>query len=253
MKRLLLIILCILLSIAAAGCSSQTQQDAYSDNMSILTNPAAPHAGDADISAITGYTESIPDELQLPYDIPDTDIRIVSVGSYTGGYIEDKSGDKCSDVPAVIIRNTGDMVISYACITVKYGDGEDDTTSFIPTNIPAGCCAAVLSSDKELSVKDMKSFDIAGASQILSDKLTVLEGKAGVSYEDGAFIVTNLTDGDLGEVYIRYKYITPGNCYLGGLTCTVNTEPLAAHATQKLYVSFDVENCAIIAVESIKV
>ena len=252
LKKILIIASVMMLVALLCGCQQVPEAEEFSDNTAILTNPGAPVPGDPDISAVSGYTEAVPKGLKLPYSVPDTDIELLSVGSYTGRYIEDKSGDSCTGVPAVVVRNTSDKVISYSCITVRYGEGDEDVTSFMPTNIPAGCCAVVLASDKELTADKLASFEVTSAQQILSDKLTVIEGKAGVSYSDGAFIVTNLTDESLGEVYIRYKLITPGNCYLGGVTYTVNTDVLPAHTTVKLFASFDEKNCSIVAVESVK-
>lgn len=252
-RTVIIAVLALLTAFLLFGCSQTggNSDSDHSDNTVILSNPDAPDSGDPDISAIAGYTEKTVDGITTPAAVTDFDLDIVSVGSFSGRYIEDRGVDNCENIPAIIVRNKSDKVVSYADISVLYGEGDDDITSFIPTSIPAGCSALVLASDKELTFDKVKAFRILDMRSVTSDALTMLDGEVGVSYSDGAFFVTNLTDEKMGEVYVRYKYITPGNCYFGGITFSVNTEPLPAHKTQKLYASFDVGECVIVAVETV--
>lgn len=252
-KRIIWILSVILTAFLLFGCQ---QNDVLggdcTDNTEILANPSAPVAGDPDLGAVSGYTALDIDGFELPYIVPDTTVEVLSVGSYSGGYFEDKSGDSCADIPAVVVRNTSDKVISYCALKARYGDTEEAETAFVITNLPAGCCAVVLCQDKELSVEGVNRLELAKSSLIMSDSLNLICGTVGVKYEDGAFVVTNLTDRSIGEVYIRYKYISAGNVYLGGATFSVNTEALGARRTVKVFTGFDPDDCVIIAVESTK-
>ena len=251
MRKVFLTLLSVLLILSLIGCQSDGKvDDQYAYNTGILTNPAAPTAGDPDIAAIAGYTEVGIDGMEIPFAVPDTDIEILSAGYYSGVYVEDNSGDLCSDIPAVVIRNNGSQTVAYSTFTARYDD--ENTMTFMPTNIPAGCCAVILASDKELKWDDVRQFEIVDSVQHSSGDLTVIRGKVGVSYETDHFVVTNLTAENLGDVYIRYKYITAGNAYLGGITRSLSASSLGAHQTQELYTSFDADNSAIIAVENVK-
>ena len=259
--RLYAICLSVLLSaLIMCSCGEKKQEpnevgghvaEEYAYNTEIIRSENAPVPGAADISKLTDYQEGAIDGVSLPFEVPDTPLVIDSVGAYNGQYVEDSSMDACAGVPAVVVRNTSDQIVSFASFKVRYGEGEDAVCSFRPTNLKAGCSALVLTEDKTLQFDKMTAFEIVKSSAILIDELTMIDDMVGVSYDNGKIVLTNLKERSLGTVYIRYKFITDANAYLGGVTCSVLVENAQPYKTYLIPAgNFDPERCEIICVEN---
>lgn len=228
----------------------------YEYNTEIISNTNAPVEGEPEVENITGFVEDTEQTLvELPYAIEDTGIEVVSIGKYTGVYTETDSNEEVEEVLAIVVKNTTDQVVSYSTFDVTVYD--DITCSFSPTNIPAYQSALVLTnsvSDGELTVpySSVTKFACVDSLAVMSDSLPLLEDTVGVDYKDGSFIITNLTNENLGDVYIRYKKCGDGNAYLGGKTYSTyvsNVEPFETYTIADS--NFDEATSVIIAVESI--
>lgn len=236
--------------LVVAFSPKHTVDKEYQDNTSIIENTLAPK-DDADINveSINGYTEREVSYLSLPYRVEDTDIEIISVGSYNGDVMLDDNKTKVENMFAIVVKNTGDRVVSYSNLTVDTGVGE---YSFSPTNLPSGIASVVFPNSSQLKFDDVTKFEITSKLVVNSDNLSLLESKVGVKFEDGCFVLTNHTDENLGTVYIRYKNVSNGNAYLGGETYSVMQQNVEPYKTYKIPAeNFDEEKSVIITVESV--
>lgn len=213
----------------------------YADNTSIIENTLKPQSGTVNVENIEGFTEQSVSYIDLPYTIPETDMEITQIGSFTGNNKE--------DIFALIIKNNSDKVISYSSINFTTNKGD---ISFSPTNLPQGVSTLVFPENQDIKFSDINKLTFKDKLVVNSDELSLLNSKVGIKFQDGNFVLTNLTNENLGSVYIRYKNITKGNAYLGGETYSVvqkNVEPYETYLVTAT--DFDAEKCAIISVESI--
>lgn len=253
-KSKLSIIICAILVlvfvVSFAGCGKGVDKE-YEYNTEIITNENAPDDGDVVVDDITGFVE-VKDQklLQLPYTIPDTDLVVTAIGKYTGQYIESGVNEETKDAFAVIIKNMSDKVVSYSSIEVQLSDKE--IRAFSPTNLPPNQSTLSFPINKVISFDDVTKFDVIESLVVPTDSLPLLEGKVGVDFKDGEFIITNLTDENLGDVYVRYKNFAPGNVYLGGITYSVVVNEMTAYETKKVKAdSYSEDSSIIISVESV--
>lgn len=213
----------------------------YADNTSIIENTLEPQSGTVDIQKIEGFTEHTVSYINLPYTIPDTEIEITKIGSYIN--------ENNDDIFTVIVKNNSDRVISYSSLNFDTNMGE---ISLSVTNLPQGISALVFAENKDIKFSEITSLKFKDKLIVNSDNLSILDSKVGIKYQDGNFVLTNLTNENLGSVYIRYKNVTKGNVYLGGETYSVvqkNVEPYETYLVPTN--DFDAEKSVIVSVESI--
>ncbi len=238
---LLLVIIIATVLLIIFFTPKQCVDEKYADNTSIIENTLEPQSGTANIEKIAGFTEQNVPYINLPYTIPDTDIEITKIGTYT-----DSSSD---DVFAVIVKNNSDRVISYSSLNFDTNKG---IISFSATNLTQGVSSLAFAENKDIKFSDITKFRFSDKLVVNSDNLSILDSKVGIKYQDENFILTNLTSENLGSVYIRYKNVTKGNAYLGGETYSVvqkNVEPFETYFVPAS--DFDAEKSVIISVESI--
>lgn len=223
----------------------------YQYNTQIISLDNAPSTETPEVEKITGFVEDKEQTLlELPYTVDDTCVDIIAIGKYTGQFTDNGTNNDVDNVLGIVITNTSDKAISYAALTFEYADGERCT--FSPTNIPAHQSALVLTTTEGIPYKDVDKLEYVEKTLVLSDELSMLQGTVGVDYKDGEFIVTNLTNKDLGDVYIRYKNCADGNAYLGGITHSKYVEDVKPYETYKIEADdFDPETSVIVAVESV--
>ncbi len=241
----------VLVATMFSGCKTKVDAE-YEYNNVIEINEKKPVEGEPEIEAITGYVEDTQQKLlSLPYNIEDTEIDIISIGTYTGLYTESDKQEEVENVLAIVVKNTSDQIVSFSNFSVQYGD--EQFTSFTPTNIPANQSALVLTGYPAIAYADVKEFVVTESMAVMSDSLPMLEGTVGVDFKDGQFIVTNLTGDELGDVYIRYKTCSAGNAYLGGITYSVMVGDVMPYETYTVDAPFySEESGVIIAVENLK-
>ncbi|MBR2715558.1 MAG: hypothetical protein IKB73_05070 [Ruminococcus sp.] len=257
-KSTLIICVCLVLVIAVVAAvlfmtSKRGVDKEYEYNTVIEVNEKAPVCGEPEISKIVGYSEDADQKfLKLPYEIKDTPLKIVSIGKYTGLYNDAEKSQEVEDVLAVVVMNDSDKVVSYSNFTVEYSTKDDKRTcSFSPTNLPAHQSSLVFTTNEPVKYSDVKSFNVTDPFAVLGDSLPLLEDKVGVDYKDGEFIITNLTNDNLGDVYVRYKNCVDGNVYLGGITYSVVAQGVEPYETYHVAAdNYNEETGIIIAVES---
>lgn len=176
-----------------------------------------------DINKIEGYTpaksneEGLVANMTLPYSIPNKNLDILSIGQYEGKFVEDGSDDKKDNVLAIVVKNTSDKTISSGEIKLRK-IGTSKSIKFIFTNLKAGSSALVMESTGEVNFNGEDKYVYVSSSVNTEDSTSLMEDKIEVTTKDKNITVKNLTNKNLNTVYVYYKIVTDGNCYLGGIT-----------------------------------
>lgn len=176
-----------------------------------------------DINKIEGYTpaksneEGLVADMTLPYSIPNKNLDILSIGQYEGKFVEDGSDDKKDNVLAIVVKNTSDKTIYSGEIKLRKR-GTSKSIKFIFTNLKAGSSALVMESTGEVNFNGEDKYVYVSSSVNTEESTSLMEDKIEVTTKDKNITVKNLTDKNLNTVYVYYKIVTDGNCYLGGIT-----------------------------------
>ena len=176
-----------------------------------------------DINKIEGYTpaksneEGLVANMTLPYSIPNKNLDILSIGQYEGKFVEDGSDDKKDNVLAILVKNTSDKTISSGEIKLRK-IGTSKSIKFIFTNLKAGSSALVMESTGEVNFNGEDKYVYISSNVNTEDSTSLMEDKIEVTTKDKNITVKNLTNKNLNTVYVYYKIVTDGNCYLGGIT-----------------------------------
>ena len=176
-----------------------------------------------DINKIEGYTpaksndEGLVANMTLPYSIPNKNLDILSIGQYEGKFVEDGSDDKKDNVLAIVVKNTSDKTISSGEIKLRK-IGTSKSIKFIFTNLKAGSSALVMESTGEVNFNREDKYVYISSNVNTEDSTSLMEDKIEVTTKDKNITVKNLTNKNLNTVYVYYKIVTDGNCYLGGIT-----------------------------------
>ena len=237
--RFLTCILCaLMLASVFLGCSKEPSADvtfateqSYGEESGsepdrVEGAVSTPDETGARLGKIQGYTQKNSVSTHtLPQPVGDGAVTVVSIGEYTGAYIEDGTDMQIEKIAAIVVQNTSSKPIQHA--TVSLGSGEEKLYTFSFSTIPAGCSALVLETDKKLfsNEKDITSFTSTVTN---CDELATNSDKIKVTYENGTLKLKNLTDTDFRGVYVRYKNFTAGNVYYGGITYSASFDNVGA-------------------------
>lgn len=187
-----------------------------------------------DISKIDGYTpgEKLNGEEQsvntdentvtvggisLPYNIEKKNMEILSIGQYSGKFLEDGSDTDKENILAIVVKNTSDKVIDYGEITMKIS-GKSGTLKFKVTNLKPGASALVMESSGEVEFNTNDKYIYVGSNSNTIKTISLKEDQIAITTKGNKITVENLTDKNINKVYVYYKTVSPGNCYLGGVT-----------------------------------
>lgn len=246
-KNTIIILTCIVITIALIV-----------GTILLLTRDKTPQPVKVDVKEINGYTEvkdqkfiSLPKKLTVEFDGSNTDlIDIVSVGKYTGEYIDGESVYQVKDALAFVVANNTTSHLSIASVTVKYD--KDKFCKLSPTNIPPASSALILPDVQSVAYSDVKSLECTVDFGIPQDEVPMITDKVKLDFKDGKFTVTNLTGDDLGDVYIRFKRTINDDVFFGSKTFSVMATDLKANTAQYVDAAdYNEKNCKIIAVENV--
>ena len=187
-----------------------------------------------DISKLDGYTpgEKLNGEEQsvntdentvtvggisLPYNIEKKNMEISSIGQYSGKFLEDGSDTDKENILAIVVKNTSDKVIDYGEITMKIS-GKSGTLKFKVTNLKPGASALVMESSGEVEFNTNDKYIYVGSNSNTIKTISLKEDQIAITTKGNKITVENLTDKNINKVYVYYKTVSTGNCYLGGVT-----------------------------------
>ena len=165
--------------------------------------------------------------LQMPYTIPDTSLEIQQLGKYSGPFLEDGSDEPQTAVTAILVKNNSGKDTQYAEIVFQVNDSE--TAEFTLSTIPSGASVLVMEKNKRVyNESDVYNFD--DVTYVEMDTPDLMEDKIKVTGENGKLTVENLTEENLGMVYVRYKYFFNDATYQGGITYETKFEDVGPNA-----------------------
>ena len=217
-----------------------------------------------DIEKIEGYTpgEGVASEgnsqnttvggMSIPFSIPYKNMEIVSIGEYSGKFIEDGSDVNKENVLAIIVKNTSQEVIDYGEITMKI-KGKAETIKFKITNLKPGACTLAMESSGKIKFNSDDKYIYLDSKNNMVSNLSTMESQVAITTENKKITVENLSDKNLNTVYVYYKTVSPGNCYLGGITYRAKFEKVeGGKSVSTNTIHFSNTNSEILKVESVK-
>ena len=170
-------------------------------------------------------------ELSLPAAVPGTSLMAEYLVSYEGPFIEDRSDAPVKNVAALVLRNTGDRLVTRAEITV---DRSGEQYHFLATYILPGMSVMVL----EASGADFFRDGILGLSgwEETQPYLPSAFQSLGLEHTDlAAITVTNRSDAAINEITLYHKNYLPNGIYVGGITYETVIEYLPSKGAVTVY------------------
>ena len=149
-------------------------------------------------------------------------LTLVSIGTYSGEYIENGSDSEVENVMSIVVRNDSDKNIQYAEISVAAGD---DFYNFSLTTLPIGSSVFLLEiAKKEYDAEKLVRYAFSDSVAVFPKGMDLMTDKFTVSGSDNYIMVTNNTDTDFnGAVTVYYKQTKDGQ-YFGGITYSATAQ-----------------------------
>ncbi len=149
-------------------------------------------------------------------------LTLVSIGTYSGEYIENGSDSEVENVMSIVVRNDSDKNIQYAEISVAAGD---DFYNFSLTTLPIGSSVFLLEiAKKEYDAEKLVRYAFSDSVAVFPKGMDLMTDKFTVSGADNYIMVTNNTDADFnGAVTVYYKQTKDGQ-YFGGITYSATAQ-----------------------------
>lgn len=216
-----------------------------------------------DVNKIEGYTpgHNVVNEnnesttvggISLPYSIPYKNMEIVSIGEYSGKFMEDGSDSNKDNVLAIVIKNTSKEVIDYGEITLRIS-GKKGLVKFKVTNLKPQASALVMESSGNVEFNKDDKYIYVNSKNNMVDDLSTMESQISITTKGKKITVKNLSDKNLNTVYVYYKTISQGNSYLGGITYRAKFENVGSgKSVSANTIHFSHTNSEILKVESVK-
>lgn len=221
-----------------------------------------------DISKIEGYTpgQDLVDDnsdednqegttvggINLPYSLTYKNMEIMSIGKYSGKFIEDGMDSNKDNVLAIIVKNTSEEVIDYGEINMRI-KGKSDKIKFELTNLKPGACALIMESSGSIEFNTDDKYIYFSSRNNMVSELSTMDSQIDINTEDKKITVKNLGEENLDTVYVYYKTISPGNCYLGGITYRAKFENVEVGKSVSVNtLHFNNTNSEILKVELVK-
>lgn len=194
--------------------------------------PEDPKSAEVNLDEIPGYTAKVDEKMaediagmELPYQVPDSSIQILSVGQYTGPFIETGQDIPTDNVLTLVVENTGEKMIEYAEIHLNAGEEE---AVFKITALPAETAMMVQELNQLKYSKDITYSYLSAVEALVQDEKGMHEDQVSVIGENGKITVTNNSDENIPELYVCYHTVQSGGVYRGGITYRVAFENIAA-------------------------
>lgn len=190
--------------------------------------------------------------INLPYSIPNSNMEIISIGSYSGKFVEDGSDANKDNILSIVVKNTSEKVIEYGEITMKIS-GKSETIKFKVTNLKPGACDLVMESTGKIEFNPDDKYIYLSSKNNMINSMSTMEPKVSITTENKNITLENLSDENLNTVYVYYKNVSEGNCYLGGITYRAKFENVEAGKSITINtIHFSSTNSEILKIESVK-
>lgn len=149
-------------------------------------------------------------------------ISVSPVKKYAGMFMEDGTNDTVSDIMMVVVRNDTSADLQLARLEVVF---EDAVAEFQITNLPAGKSVVVLEKSR-MAYSDepyqlMKINDVV----FFQEPMSLCQNRVQITGGKGYLEVENVTDMDLGAMYVYFKNSASDGMLYGGITYRTKVEP----------------------------
>lgn len=141
-------------------------------------------------------------------------LTCVQISRFSGGYVEDGSGDQVRDVAAILVANNTGKFLELATVTYKVGDR---TATFQVTGLPAGRQAWVMESDR-MVLTDGDELVLEDCKESYNANAMTASGDLQVSRQGNSLTLTNTSGKKLSNVAVYYKNTMEDGTFLGGIT-----------------------------------
>ncbi len=179
--------------------------------------------------------------------LSDSNLKVESIGRYSGNFLEDGSDESIANVAAMLITNNSDQMLQIAEITFKVN--ETETANFKVTDLPAGTSTLVLEANKR-EFKEEDSYTYGETATGYMEQPSLEEDKFELITEKGKITLKNKTNESYDKVYVYYKYVQLGGAYLGGITYRTPFENVPAGGeVEAIAAHFNPESSKIMAVQ----
>lgn len=166
---------------------------------------------------IPGYTAI---DADLTGALNDT-LHLVSVGSYTGAYMEDGTDEPVENVLALIVENRGNAMVEYAALELSCGG---ERVEFQISALPAGAAVFVLAKDRVTLGKSPAALPSVSRFAIAKDAVLDFSEDFTLYPDTGVINIENVSGHDIdGDVCVYYKTWQYG-LYLGGIAYRARVE-----------------------------
>lgn len=171
-------------------------------------------------------------------------IKVLSLESTSGLFVEKGKQDKVKHVATIVVRNVSDKMLEYGKIVFRVN--EIERAEFIVCALPAGEeCVVMETTARTLAKDDVYIINMDDSMFSYCDSATEDE-KYTLEIEGSTLKVKNNTDSPL-TVKVAYKYYK-GNRYYGGICFRGTFESIAPGETMKKKSNRFNENCKIVNV-----
>ena len=209
----------------------------------IVTDPAVPDPEPTEPPEITPTTPVTP---ETPVEL-EQGLVVEMVGTYSGMYVEDGTGQIVSDIAMILLRNRSEQDLQLARIELEV---QDRVYAFECTNLPAGEAAVLLEKNRSGAIQARPEEARITLVNFFDSPMELCSETIQLSGQKGLLSVTNVSEEDIsGDVYVYYKFYE-ADCYYGGITFRVRARGgLKAGETQQLPAGhFNPESCRIVQV-----
>lgn len=186
--------------------------------------------------------------LSFPYTVPGYGLTLEKLAPYEGAFVEDGTDRAVEGVGMILVKNSGDLPIEYASLTVNVGG---EALRFDLSALPSGERAVV----QEKTGKALPEKDPASAEAVIIQRPELEMNEDRVKVKDNGndtLTVTNLTGETLSSVRVFYKYyMEKENVFVGGIAFNVRVTGLAPGASTTIRPAhFTSASCRVVMVQT---
>lgn len=142
------------------------------------------------------------------------DLMCLEISRFTGGFVEDGTYERVTDVAAILVANDTDQFLELATVTYRVGNRK---ATFRITGLPAGGMVWVLEQNRlTLAPEDQLVLEDCQASY--NPKAITSTSDLQVIRDGNSYTVKNVSGKTLKNVCIYYKNTMDNGYFMGGIT-----------------------------------
>ncbi|WP_455537618.1 hypothetical protein [Terrisporobacter sp.] len=154
--------------------------------------------------------------IKTPYNVSVTGMQISKIDGFSGTFVEDGSDKKVRNILSLEVKNTAKKDLQYGEIKLKINDKK--IAVFKLTNLPAGKTVKVIESTGSIPYNFGDNYKYEDATYATVDEFPMNKNKVKVIAKDSSITIENISNKNLGTIYVYYKNLDKSGNYLGGIT-----------------------------------